>query len=236
MTTPRSVDLNADIGEGCPWDELLLGRVSSASIACGAHAGDRSSMLAALRVAAERGVAVGAHPGFDDRPNFGRLERPATALQVEHLVREQVGVLVGLAAEVEVAVGYIKPHGALYNQGQRDDAIAAGLVDAAVVLGRPILGLPGGRVEARAARAGVRFVGEGFADRRYRPDGTLVPRNEPGAILDDPGEIRDQLARLLDLGVATICIHGDDPRSVALAGVVRDELLRSNVNVTGFLR
>lgn len=235
MTPPRSVDLNADIGEGCPWDEPLLGLVSSASIACGAHAGDRMSMLAALRVAADRGVMVGAHPGFDDRPNFGRLERPATALQVEHLVREQVGVLVGLAAEVGVAVRFIKPHGALYNQGQRDDGIAAGLVDAAVGLGRPILGLPGGRVEAQAARAVLRFVGEGFADRRYRPDGTLVPRKEPSAILDDPGEIRDQLARLLDRGVATICIHGDDPRSVSLAGLVRDAFLEWNVKVTGFL-
>src|SRR5262249_24799089 len=142
--------------------------------------------------------------------------------------------LAALASSIGVEVRFLKPHGALYNQAQRDGAVAAGVVAASREIGLPVLGLPGGRVEAAAAEVGVRFVAEGYADRRYGPDGRLVPRTEPGAILEDPGEVADQVLRLVERGVATLCVHGDNPKSVGLADLVRSVLERAGVAVRSF--
>jgi UPF0271 protein len=228
------IDLNADLGEGCPWDDALLERVSSANVCCGAHAGDPEIIARTLASAHARGVAVGAHPGFADREGFGRRERAVSTHEVEALIRGQVESLAALAGPIGVTVRYIKPHGALYNQAQRDDAVASGVVAAARGLGLPVLGLPGGRVEAIAMTIGARFVAEGYADRRYGPDGRLVPRTEPGAILEDPGEVADQVLRLVEQGIATLCVHGDNPKAVGLADLVRSVLDRAGVAVRSF--
>ena len=234
MTEPaRSIDLNADLGEGCPWDEDLLDRVTSASVCCGAHAGDRATSLQTLRLAAARHVVVGAHPGYADRVNFGRKELELSRSEVACLVREQVEGLAEIARSIGLELRFVKPHGALYNQAQRDEVIAAGVIDAVGPLGLPLLGLPGSVLDAAAVRAKLRYLPEGFADRRYGPDGRLVPRGTPGAILDDPAEIEAQVLRLIDRGVATLCIHGDDPRAVALADRVRAIVRKAGIVARG---
>ena len=220
-----SIDLNADLGEGCPWDEALLDLVSTASLSCGAHAGDDDAIRKTLRMARSRGVTVGAHPGYPDRDGFGRRERAMTRDDVRALVLEQVAHLRTMADDTGTVLRFIKPHGALYNQSQRDPEMARGLVEAARSLHLSLFGLPDSEVARVAAGAGVTFVTEGFADRGYRPDGTLIPRGEPGAILDDPRAIADQVVRLIDSRrIRTLCLHGDDPGAVRMAGIVRDAL------------
>ena len=235
MTT---IDLNADLGEGCPWDALLLERVSSASISCGAHAGDDRSILATLHLAKARGVIVGAHPGFPDRTSFGRRELSVSRAEVESMVQFQLRHLAELANGVDLALRFVKPHGALYNQAQRDSEIAQGLIAAILSFSSTrlsVFGLPGSVLARAAADAGIGFIAEGFADRGYREDGSLVPRSEPGAILDDPIAIAAQVVRLVKSGqVQSLCLHGDDPRAVKLVDLVRGTLDRENIRVQGF--
>ncbi|HWE37436.1 MAG TPA: 5-oxoprolinase subunit PxpA [Isosphaeraceae bacterium] len=237
MENTRTIDLNADLGEGFPWDEALLDRVTSASVSCGFHAGDRETILATLRAAKARGVDVGAHPGFADREHFGRREQAIDAAEAEALVVEQVESLASLAAEVGIPLRFLKPHGALYNQAQRDPAVAAGVVAAAARLGLPIFGQPNSCVAAECRRVGLRFVAEGSPDRRYLDDGRLAPRSEPRATLDDPADVLAQLDRLLrpDLGLATLCLHGDHPASARLADLLREALDRDSIAVENVL-
>ena len=230
----RAMDLNADLGEGFPLDDALLARVTSASVCCGAHAGDPATILRTLREAKARGVVVGAHPGYPDREHFGRRERPATAAEVEALIRSQVADLAALADQVGLPIRFVKPHGALYNQAQRDPEIATGVVAALAPLGLPVLGLPGSILSVEAARAGLRYVAEGFPERRYRPDGTLVPRAEPDAVIVDPAEVDEQVVRLVARGVETLCLHGDAPEAVAWADRICAALGRAGIGLRGF--
>ena len=232
---PRAIDLNADLGEGSGHDAELLRAVTSASICCGAHAGGHATALATIVEAKRLGVATGAHPGYPDREGFGRRERSASAAEVASIVRSQLQAIAGWAAEAGASIRFVKAHGALYNQAQRSTSIAEGLIAAVADSGLPILGLPGGVLEECARAAGLRFVSEGFVDRRYRADGSLVPRVEPGAILDDPAESEAQAVALARLGLETLCIHGDDPGAVALADRVRAALERAGIAVEGFL-
>ncbi len=230
-----SIDLNADLGEGCPWDEALLDLVSTASLSCGAHAGDDDAIRSTLRMAKSRAVSVGAHPGYADRDGFGRRDRAITGDEVRTLVLEQVAHLKAMADDAGVVLRFIKPHGALYNQSQRDLEMARGLVEAAKSLGLGLFGLPDSEVARAAAGAGVTFVAEGFADRGYRGDGTLIPRGEPGATLDDPRAIAAQVARLVDSRrISTLCLHGDDPGAVRMANLVRDALDTHGVVIRSF--
>ncbi|WP_435017070.1 5-oxoprolinase subunit PxpA [Tundrisphaera sp. TA3] len=230
-----TIDLNADLGEGCGWDEPLLGLVTSAAISCGAHAGHPDEILRTLSIAADRGVAIGAHPGYPDREHFGRRPREIDADGARSLVLDQVETLAALAFRAGPPLRFLKPHGALYNQAQDDDAVAAGVVAAAKELELPILGLPGAAVERQAVEQGVRFIAEGFADRRYRPGGRLVPRGEPGAIIDDPTLMSLQVIELVEgRRVQTLCLHGDDPGAVALAGRVRGILERQAIEPRAF--
>ena len=231
----RAIDLNADLGEGCPWDEALLARVSSASISCGAHAGTPDQINQTLRWAKDCGVVVGAHPGYADRANFGRVEQDLLAEEVFDLIAEQVDTLAKHARRLGIPIRFVKPHGALYNQAQCDRRIASAIVGALVGLDLPILGQPGAEVEAAAHAAGVRFIAEGFADRAYQPDGRLVARTEPGAILEEPDAIRAQVLALVDRGIETLCVHGDNPRSVGLADLVLATLRAAGVAVRGFV-
>lgn len=232
---PRmEVDLNCDLGEGCAHDAELMALITSANVSCGFHAGGRDTAMAALAAAARHSVQVGAHPGFPDREHFGRREHDWPARQVFLDCAYQIGALAGLARAAGMTLGYMKPHGALYNQACRDDALAQAVVDAAVLFGLPVLGLPGSRVEALAAGRCL-FVAEGFADRRYQPDGALVPRTRADAFLDDPADAVRQAEWLVrERGVRTVCVHGDNPRALEFVRRLREGLLAAAFHIAPF--
>jgi 5-oxoprolinase (ATP-hydrolysing) subunit A len=236
LVEPGQIDVNADLGEGFASDRALLDLVTSANICCGAHAGNPLAIRQTLCDASTLGVCIGAHPGYPDRPGFGRREQILTTLEVMNLISSQTAELMRLAAEVDARVLYLKPHGALYNQAQRDRDVAGGVVRAARSFGFPLLGLPGSLLETEARNHGVVYVAEGFPDRRYRADGSLSPRSEPGAILHEQHEIEEQVVRLVREGrVATLCIHGDEPGAVDNAALVRLVLKQHGIAVRSFL-
>ena len=221
------IDLNADMGEGVGADEALLAVVSSANIACGAHAGDPSVMRRTVRAATAAGVAIGAHPGFPDREHFGRRALAMDAQAIEDSVIYQIAALAGIAAAEGASLAHVKPHGALYNMAAKDqtmaDAIASAIasVDASLVM----VGLPASALERAAEKAGLAFAAEGFADRAYEPDGSLVARSQPGALITDPAAAAAGALRLALGGhVRTICIHSDTPGAAAIGAAVRRAL------------
>lgn len=221
----RTIDLNADLGEGMPWDFELLSRISSANVSCGAHAGDPAAISATLLEAKRRGVVVGAHPSWPDRKGFGRIEQTATRGEVEALVLDQVASLKSLADALGVTIRYIKPHGALYNQAMRGDStsvpIAIGLVAAAKRLGLPLMGQPETLLERMAKASSVIYVGEAFPDRRYDESLRLVPRSQTNALITDRDEVVGQAVHFVRTGIDSLCLHGDNPGAVALADAIR---------------
>jgi UPF0271 protein len=228
------IDLNCDLGEGCPYDDELMALITSANVACGFHAGDPATACAALVSAARHGVQAGAHPGFPDREGFGRRELARDERRVFEDCAYQIGALAGLAKAVGLPLRYVKPHGALYNMACRDDAYARPVIAAAEQFGLAMMGLPGSRLEALSAGR-VPFVAEGFADRRYLPDGSLVPRSRPDAFVEDPDEAVRQAEWLLrEKGVRTLCVHGDNPQALAFVRALREELARRGVEVRPF--
>jgi UPF0271 protein len=229
------IDLNADLGEGCAHDDELLHLVTSASISCGAHAGDPETIVKTLTTANTCGVIVGAHPGYLDRESFGRREQNVDARVVEQLILDQFAALAALAAALGLTLRFVKPHGALYNQAQRDHEIAVGVIGALERLRVPLLGQPGTVLAELAETHGVRYVAEGFPDRRYLADGRLAPRSEPGAVLHEASEIEAQAVQLAAQGAATLCIHGDAPRAVENAGTVRSALGRAGFRLRSFV-
>lgn len=245
-----SIDLNSDLGE--VWngaatadDEAMFALVSSASIACGFHAGDAGSMRASAERAARFGVAVGAHPSYDDREGFGRRDRDPDPAELRAQVAIQLDALRAAGADIR----YVKPHGALYNRIVADrtqaDAVAAAVADFAQREGRPIPVLSlGGEIADAAAAAGLPFVREAFLDRGYLADGTLVPRSAPGAVLESAAEVAARAVRLVrdgvveaadgslvEVGAASLCVHGDTPAAVAMARAVRAALEAEGVAV-----
>jgi UPF0271 protein len=233
---PRVIDLNADLAEGFPNDEALLDLVTSASICCGAHAGGPDVIRGTLRAALARGVITGAHPGYADRAGFGRIEQQITQALLRDLLIGQITSLSRIALELSVPIRFLKPHGALYNQAQRQEQIARAVLGVARELGLPVVGQPATLLEGLARAQGVPYVSEGFPERGYRADGSLIPRSEPGAIFQDQREIQDQALRLVTGGgVATLCIHGDDPHAVAKASAVRSALELNGIKIRSFL-
>ena len=237
--THRRVDLNADVGESFgAWslgqEPALFASITSANIACGFHAGDPGVMRATVELAREHGVAVGAHPGFPDLAGFGRREMRLTPREVEDIVVYQVGALAAVAAAQGVRLQHVKAHGALYNMAAVDpmlaDAIARSVaaVDASLVL----VGLRRSELISAAIRAGLRGASEVFADRAYRPDGTLVPRGEPGAVIHEPDVVVARVAGLVGPDVDTICVHGDTPGAAQLARRVRAALEAEGIAVS----
>src|SRR4051812_1869775 len=201
------MDLNADLGEGFgAWrlgdDSALLGIVTSANVACGFHAGDPSTMRRVCAGAAGRGVAVGAQGGDRDLAGFGRRRIDYDPAELRDDVLSQLAALDGFARVAGTRVRYVKPHGALYNPAAVDDVQAGAVVDAVRDYDAtlPVLCQPGSVLAAAAASAGLTVVGEGFADRRYRPDGRLTPRSSPGAVLHDPGDVVAQAVRMATAG------------------------------------
>ncbi|MBC2958862.1 5-oxoprolinase subunit PxpA [Nocardioides deserti] len=220
MDTRTAVDLNADLGEEVTDDAALLAVVTSANVACGYHAGTVAIMRAVCDEAAERGVAVGAQVSYDDRENFGRVARDVPADVLREQVADQVGTLSSIAAAAGTAVRYVKPHGALYHRVIDDEEQAAAVLAGSGDL--PVLGMPG-RFLDLAAEAGRAVRHEGFPDRGYAADGRLLPRGEPGAVLEDADAIAAAALRLAPQ-VDSLCLHGDTPGAVAHARAVRAAL------------
>ena len=242
-----SVDLNADLGEGAGHDEELLALVSSANIACGKHAGSAAMMRASILAAQRRGVAVGAHPGFNDRENFGRRELALRSEEIFALVLDQLGAFHSIAKESGIVPRHVKPHGALYNMAARDEEIADAIARAICAIDRKLIVFaPAGSELARAATANeLEIAREVFADRNYLPDGALVPRDHPEALLHDPeaaanrvfGMLRDNSVTAIDgsnvpVQAETICVHGDTPGAVAFARELRLALHQMGIVVS----
>jgi UPF0271 protein len=240
----RSIDLNADLGEGFGvWklgdDDALLGLVTSANVACGFHAGDPSTMRRVCERAAELGVAVGAQVAYRDLPGFGRRFIDVEPGELADEVLYQLAALDGIARTTGGRVAYVKPHGALYNAVVHHEAQARAVVDAVRAFDDrlPVLGLPGSVLLRTADDAGIRTVAEGFADRGYTAAGTLVPRRKPGALVDDPTAVAERAVRMATDGevvavdgttvrmqIESVCVHGDTPGAVELAREVRAAL------------
>ena len=234
------IDLNADLGEGAGTDAALMPLVTSANISCGFHAGDVDTIARAVELAYEQGVSIGAHPGYPDREHFGRREMAYTEEQVRWMCLYQIGALRAVVEQFQYgAVRYAKPHGAFYHQAAREEGYANPLAVAVAHERRqhklPVVGLPGSALQTAAERHFLTFIPEGFADRRYRPDGTLVPRTEPDALLHDPKEVVEQVEWLVRTqGVRTICVHGDTPGAVEFVRAVRAALLDAGHELKAF--
>jgi UPF0271 protein len=221
MAAPRSVDINADVGEGLD-DEELMPYLTSVSVACGGHAGDSDTMARALSAARRHGLRAGAHPGYPDRAGFGRAAIDVSPEDLEALLEEQLSRLAAIAGEVGQPLTHIKAHGALYNGAWRDRATADVVVRATVAFDPAVaVFCPAGSAQEDAARdCGLRVVREVFLDRGYRPDGTLIPHGEPGATLTASRELADQLSHLGGLQFETMCVHGDNPAALELLRAV----------------
>ncbi|MGH2449691.1 MAG: LamB/YcsF family protein [Candidatus Limnocylindria bacterium] len=240
------IDLNSDLGEGAGTDEAIMPHVTSANVACGAHAGDADTMRRTIALALAHAVAVGAHPGYRDPANFGRLPLDLPDDVLEHDLRLQIETLRALARRAGAALAHVKAHGALYNRAEREER-TAGVIAAAVRSVDPALLLfapPGSALERAAAAAGLRVAREGFVDRAYEPDGTLRSRRLDGALHTDPavaaaqavslardGTVRASDGTVLDLQVDTLCLHGDTPNAPLIARAVRRALAEAEVTV-----
>jgi UPF0271 protein len=251
---PGRIDLNADLGEGFGvWrmgdDDALLQIVTSANVACGFHAGDPSTMRRVCAGAVANGVAIGAQVAYRDLAGFGRRFIDVEPAELADDVLYQLAALDGIARSCGGRVSYVKPHGALYNASVGHEAQAQAVVDAVSAFDHtlPVLGLPGSALLRAAGAGGLRPVAEGFADRGYTPAGTLVPRREPGALVQDPGQVaaravgmaRDGTVVAVDgstlrSAVESVCVHGDTPGAVGLARAVRTALESAGLTTAAF--
>lgn len=242
----RQIDLNADIGEGCEHDQMLLSLVSSVNISCGAHAGDETSISAAIDGAIRERVAIGAHPSWPDRKHFGRLPMQMTANELAHTLLQQLSDLTDRVNAAGAQLQHVKPHGALYNQAAIDAVLANSLVSIIKDFDSrlTVVGLAGSRLQSAAERAGVDFSAEAFADRAYAADGTLVPRSDPRSVLSNPqqaitqcldlitrGFIRSVDGHRLPMHADTVCLHGDTPDALKFALALRDAFEEHGVQI-----
>ena len=240
------IDLNADLGEGAGNDEALLALVSSANIACGWHAGDASTMRQCVRWALDKGVAIGAHPSFPDRENFGRSTMHLPPEEITAGVLYQVGALAAIVKAEGGTLAHVKPHGQLYNQAVKEPELAAAIVEAVRRFDPSLkfFGLAGSGMIDAARRAGLTPVEEVFADRGYLPDGSLVPRSQPGALIEDEEQslaqtlslVRDHQVRAIDgstvaVNAQSVCLHGDGAHALAFARRIRERLTAEGIAI-----
>ena len=240
------IDLNCDMGEGMPDDEALMPLISSANIACGYHAGTAELMARTVALALRHGVAVGAHPGFDDRDHFGRTEIHLPPSEVYALVQTQIRLLRDICARQGAVLGHVKPHGALYNMAARDvglaEVLARAIVDADP--GLVLYGLSGSCMLSEASKAGLRTASEVFADRTYQDDGRLTPRNVQGALIENEDQALAQVLQMVKQGsvvsvsgvltpikAETLCLHGDGAHAVSFAKMIRHMFHHEGVQV-----
>jgi UPF0271 protein len=240
-----SVDLNADVGEGMD-DAQLLPYVTSANVACGIHAGDPVTMDQTVEIALSRGVRVGAHPGYPDRENFGRVLVEMSADEIENLIVYQVAALGGFVRSRGGRMTHVKPHGALYHSGAEFPDVARAIAEGVRRVGSDLVlvGAAGSMLIGAGQEAGLPVAEEAFADRRYRADGTLVPRGRPGAVIVDPDEAAEQAVGLardrlvvaedssrLSIRADTICLHGDTPGAVEIARRIHERFRTAGIRI-----
>ena len=251
----NTIDLNSDLGEGFgPWtmgdDESMLSIVNSANVACGGHAGDPETMFRTCRTAADNGVVIGAHPGYADREGFGRRIIPMRPDEIGRMVVAQIAALAAIARLAETEVRYVKAHGALANLAAADAVVAAGIVNA-VRTAFPtlaLLAISGTQLELVARAANVEVYSEIFADRAYQPNGQLVPRGEPGAVIHDATAAARRLISFVETGrmavvgadpipldAHSICVHSDTPGAVDMARHIREQLVGAGLTPRPFL-
>jgi 5-oxoprolinase (ATP-hydrolysing) subunit A len=255
MPTVTRIDLNADLGEGYgPWpmgdDPEMLQIVTSANIACGGHAGDAETMFATLTRAKANGVIIGAHPGYADRAGFGRRIIPMSPAEIERMVATQIGALMGAAVLAGASVRYVKAHGALANLAADDASVAGAVARTAAAISHDLvlLAISGTELETAGHAAGLQVFSEVFADRAYLPNGRLVPRSQSGAMIHDADVAAQRLINFLQSGLMptldgpsiplaadSICVHGDSPGAVAMAGHIRKSLTAAGITVAAFL-
>lgn len=240
------IDLNCDLGEGAGQDPFLMPLISSANVACGGHAGDEATMRETVRLAKMAWVSVGAHPGFEDRENFGRKEISLPSEEIYALVMRQIAALKGITDAADVALTHVKPHGALYNIAARDPLVAKAVAEAVRASGKYLVlyALAGSELVKAGIAAGLHVAREVFADRLYQADGSLVPRSQPGA-LHEAGEVMvGQVLDMVERGVVktregfeiavqadTVCLHGDGAHAVRFAKTLRQALKDAGVQV-----
>ena len=252
----KTIDINSDLGEGFgPWtmgaDAQMLSIVTSANVACGGHASDPETMFKTLELARDKGVKVGAHPGFNDLIGFGRRVIPMSPAEIGRMCAAQIGALIGIAAQVGISVSYVKPHGALGNLAARDREVAEAIVNAVQKIDPKlaVLAISGTQSEQAARAAGAPVFSEIFADRGYLSSGQLVPRDQDGAMVHDAAEAAQRLITFLDTGrmpvidgdpiklaAQSICVHGDSPGAVDMAHEVRERLTSHGIQISSFLK
>lgn len=251
---PLTIDLNADLGEGfgrsrAEEDEALLDLVSSANVACGFHAGDATTMRDTVRAAKLRGVTIGAHPSYPDISGFGRRELGLPPREIERHVEYQIRALRDVCGAERARLSYVKPHGALYNRAARDPEAARAVV-AAIRKVEPsltLLGLAGSEMVRAAESAGIPFASEAFVDRAYKPGGTLVPRDEEGAVIHDVKSAVQRAVMLvkgqtitaddgseLHISAQSLCVHGDNPDAASILRALNARLKESRMSIAPF--
>ncbi|MBK7393197.1 MAG: LamB/YcsF family protein [Chloracidobacterium sp.] len=245
-----TIDINCDMGEGCPNDSELMNYVSSVNIACGAHAGDAEIMRRTVECAIEKGVAIGAHPGYADRENFGRFAIKMLHSQIYDLVTEQFNTLNKLAVDAGGKIRHLKPHGALYNQSALDSGLAEVIAQAVFDIDPYLIlfGLSGSVSISEAEKLGLKTASEVFADRTYKRDGSLTPRAESNALIHDTDIAIAQVMQMIDGGTVTatdgsvvpinadtVCIHGDGDNALEFAMAIRKSLTAANINVAAMV-
>lgn len=230
------IDLNCDLGEGMDNDETIMPYITSANIACGFHAGDEKTMRETLRLVKLFGVNAGAHPSLNDRENFGRKEMLVLPGEAEKLVAEQIQILAAIAEEEGVTLTHVKPHGALYNQAAKDAELASAIARAVKTsrVDLILVGLAGSRSIEAGREVGIKVAAEGFPDRGYNADGTLMSRLLPGALIESPEEVARHAMELVKTGrMDTLCLHGDHSNASANAKMLRDVLEKNGVEIAG---
>ena len=245
----RTIDLNCDLGESfgaytIGADEQVIPMITSANIACGFHASDPLIMDKTVRLAAEAGIAIGAHPGYPDLMGFGRRNLNASPSEVRAYIQYQIGALAAFAKAHGMKLQHVKPHGAMYNMAGKDPLLARAVCEAVALTDESLilLGLAGSQMETEAEKAGIRFAREVFADRAYEPDGSLVARSKPGAMITDENEAIARVLRMVKEGKVTavngedipvkadsVCVHGDGAKALAFTQKIHDALTREGI-------
>ncbi|MFT3745715.1 MAG: 5-oxoprolinase subunit PxpA [Pyrinomonadaceae bacterium] len=241
-----SIDLNCDLGEGCGNDAELMPLISSANIACGYHAGDADTMKRTVDLALECGVAIGAHPGYADRENFGRTEMKLPDSEIGEIVTDQIAKLADIAEAARGRISHVKPHGALYNRSARDQHLATVIAEAVKSFDPELVlfGLAGSHSIVEAQRIGLKTASEVFADRTYQTDGSLTPRSQKDALIKDENDAVEQVLDMIKYGrvrsteaimmrviAETLCVHGDGARPVEFASLIRRSLEDLGVSI-----
>ncbi|MCJ7435950.1 MAG: LamB/YcsF family protein [Anaerolineales bacterium] len=238
------IDLNCDLGESFGNDAAIMPYITSANIACGFHAGDASVMQATVRLAKQYGVNIGAHPGWPDFQNFGRNEMNLSVDKTEVLVLYQIGALAGIAKAEGMELVHVKPHGALYNQAAQDKVLAQAIVRAVKAFNRKLIlvGLAGSSLVEAGLESGLQVANEGFPDRGYNSDGTLMSRSIKDALIESPDEVAENAIKLIKEGIIfgakrvsvnTLCLHGDNINTAENAQMLREVLLKNGVEIKG---